>query len=75
MPTVDLTDSEHAALTGLIKRAIQQDRFPLAARLDSLRSALVKLDPAAQPRSGGSPRPTKPAAKQPTTPEGRPRAS
>jgi hypothetical protein len=37
----------------LIKRAIEEDRFPRAPRLDPLRSALVKLDPVAARRSGG----------------------
>ena len=32
MPSIDLTDAEHAALTALIRRAIEQDRFPLAPR-------------------------------------------
>jgi hypothetical protein len=30
-----------------IRRAIEEDRFPRAPRLDPLRSALAKLDPAA----------------------------
>jgi hypothetical protein len=47
MPTIDLTDEEHAAITALIKRAVEQDRFPLALRLNPLRSALAKIDPAA----------------------------
>jgi hypothetical protein len=46
-PTTDLTDEEHAAVTAAIKRAIEEDRFPRAPRLDLLRSALAKLDPAA----------------------------
>ena len=45
MPTIDLTDAEHTALVALIKRAIEDDRFPRAPRLDPLRSALAKLDP------------------------------
>jgi hypothetical protein len=56
MPTIDLTDDEHAAVTALIKRAIEQDRFPLAPRLNPLRSA-----------SGGRWRPkaTSPASRSP----------
>jgi hypothetical protein len=46
MPTIDLTDAEHAALVALIRRAIEEDRFPRSPRLDPLRSALAKLDPA-----------------------------
>jgi hypothetical protein len=57
MPTIDLTDTEHAAVTAAIKRVIEGDRFPLATRLDPLRSALAKLDPAAAAafRGGGQP--------------------
>ena len=46
MPTIDLTDAEHAAITALIRRAIEDDKFPLAPHVDTLRSAFVKLDPA-----------------------------
>jgi hypothetical protein len=28
MPTIDLTDAEHAAVTALIRRAVEEDRFP-----------------------------------------------
>jgi hypothetical protein len=45
MPTIDLTDAEHAAVTAAIRRAIEDDGIPRAPRLDSLRSALAKLDP------------------------------
>jgi hypothetical protein len=38
MPTIDLTDCEHAAVTVAIKRAIEDDRFPRARRA-STRSA------------------------------------
>jgi hypothetical protein len=47
MPTIDLTDAEHAEVTALIRRAIEEDHFPRAPRLDPLSSALAKLDPAA----------------------------
>jgi hypothetical protein len=78
MPTVDLTDAEHAEVRALIKRAIEEDHFPFSRRLDLLRSALTKLDPAA---AATLRRP--PAAKtdksapqqQPTTPKGRPHGS
>ena len=47
MPTIDLTDDELAAVTAAVRRAIETDRFPRAPRLDPLRSALAKLEPAA----------------------------
>jgi hypothetical protein len=47
MPTIDLSDAEHAAVTALIRRAVEEDRFPRALRFDPLRAALAKLDPAA----------------------------
>jgi hypothetical protein len=49
MPTIDLTDNEHAAVTAAIRRTIEEDRFPHAPRLEPLRSALAKLDPTAPP--------------------------
>jgi hypothetical protein len=49
MPTIDLTDDELAAVTAAIRRAVEDDRFPRAPRLDPLRSALTKLEPAKKP--------------------------
>jgi hypothetical protein len=46
MPSIDLTDEELAALASLVRRALEQDRFPLAARLLPLRSAFPKLEAA-----------------------------
>jgi hypothetical protein len=46
MPTIDLTDDEHAAVTAAVRRAIEEDRFPRAPRVDPLRSALAKLEAA-----------------------------
>jgi hypothetical protein len=48
MPTIDLTDDELAALTAAIRRAVEDDRFPHAPRLDPPRSALAKFDTAPQ---------------------------
>ena len=45
MPSIDLTDEEHAALT-TAARQVDTDRFPHSPRLAPLRSALAKLDPA-----------------------------
>jgi hypothetical protein len=82
MLTVDLTDNEHAAVTQAIKRAIEQDRLPRAPRLDPVRSALAKLDPAAaagattaadaQKRQARSTSPQPPKAAH-APPEGHPR--
>jgi hypothetical protein len=44
MPTIDLTDDELAAVAAAIRRAIKEDRFPLARRLDQLRSALANFE-------------------------------
>jgi hypothetical protein len=46
MPTIDLTDAEHAAVTATVRRAIEDDKFPHAPRLDPLRAALARLDAA-----------------------------
>ena len=63
MPTIDLTDEELATVTAAIRRLIEVDKFPRAPRVDRLRSALAKLDPAAA------------ALRWPLTTKGRPRAS
>jgi hypothetical protein len=57
MPTIDLSDDEFAAVTAAIRRLVGEDRFPHAPRLDLLRSALAKLEPATAPK------PTPPPAK------------
>jgi hypothetical protein len=44
MPSIELTDEEHAALAAALRRLINEDRFPHAPRLDPLRSALAKLE-------------------------------
>ena len=71
---IDLTDAEHTALAALVRRAIEQDTFPRAPRLDPLRSALAKLDPAA---AASLRRPLTPQKRQarPATPKGRRRGS
>jgi hypothetical protein len=46
MPTINLTDEELAAVTAAIRRAIEDDRFPHAARLDPLHAALGKFEAA-----------------------------
>ena len=49
MPTINLTADELAAVTAAIRRAIEDDRFPHAPRLDPLRAALGKLAAASEP--------------------------
>jgi hypothetical protein len=50
MPTIDLTDNEYAAVTA-VRRAIEDDRFPRAPRLDPLRAALARLEAATAPKA------------------------
>jgi hypothetical protein len=49
MPTINLTDDELAAVRAAIRRAIEDDRFPHAPRLDPLRAALGKFEAAPEP--------------------------
>jgi transcriptional regulator with XRE-family HTH domain len=46
MPSINFTDAERAALIAAVRRVIDADRYPRAPRLEPLRSALAKLDPA-----------------------------
>ena len=46
VPTINLTADELAAVTAAIRRAIEDDRFPYAPRLDPLRAALGKFEAA-----------------------------
>jgi hypothetical protein len=68
MPTVDLTDEEYAAVTAAVRRTIDEDRYPLSPRLNPLKSALEKLDPASASKPK-EPRPPLPEA--PTRSRGR----
>ena len=61
MPTIDLTDDEFAALTAAVRRMIDEDKFPRALRVEPLRAALAKLDPALVPKPT-PPRPPLPEA-------------
>jgi hypothetical protein len=65
MPTINLPDDELAAVTAAIRRAIEDDKFPHAPRLDPLRAALGKFEAAGEPDN--------PSAQY--APEGIPRAS
>jgi hypothetical protein len=46
VPTIDLPADELAAVIAAIRRAIEDDKFPHAPRLDPLRAALARLDAA-----------------------------
>lgn len=59
MPTINLTD-ELAAVTAAMRRTIEDDKFPRAPRLDPLRSALAKLDPATAAKLQPHPKATPP---------------
>ena len=48
-PTINLADDKLAAVTAAIRRAIEDDRFPHAPRLDPLRAALGKFETAREP--------------------------
>ena len=56
MPTIALNDAEHAAVAAAIRSAIETDRFPRAPRLDPLRSALAKFEPATAPKPSSLPK-------------------
>ena len=49
MPTIDLPDDELAAVAAAIRRAIEDDKYPYAPRLDSLKAALARLEAASEP--------------------------
>jgi hypothetical protein len=70
VPTITLPDDELAAVTAAIRRAIEDDKFPHAPRLDPLRAALAGLqaasaadsDKSESALSGGAPHPKAPPA-------------
>ena len=49
MPPIDLPADELAAVAAAIRRAIEDDKFPHAPRLDPLRAALARFDAASEP--------------------------
>jgi|SRR5215472_8251119 len=44
--TLNFSDEERAAVTGLVRRTLDEDEFPFSDRRRPLTSALAKLDPA-----------------------------
>jgi hypothetical protein len=49
VPTINLTDDELAAVAATVQRAVEDDKFPHAPRLDPLRAALGKLQAESPP--------------------------
>jgi hypothetical protein len=60
---LDLSDDEAAALAQLLRRTIDEDRYPRAPRLTPLKTILAKLEPPL-PRPG-EPLPPLPAGAAP----------
>jgi hypothetical protein len=42
---LDLSDQETDALAGLLRRTIDDDRYPLSPRVQTLKSILAKIQP------------------------------
>jgi hypothetical protein len=59
---LDLSDEETLALLNLLTRTIENDRYPLSPRVQTLRGILAKFGPMA---------PTPPPPARPPTPEER----
>jgi transcriptional regulator with XRE-family HTH domain len=51
MPSINFTDAERVVLIAAVRRVIDADGYPRAPRLEPLRSALAKLDPASVPKA------------------------
>jgi hypothetical protein len=51
VPIIDLPDDELAAVTAAVRRAIEDDKYPHAPRLDPLRAALARLQAASPAKS------------------------
>jgi len=75
VPTIDLPDDELAAVAAAIRRAIEDDKFPQAPRLDPLRAALARLEAAAQPSKSGNLHDLKPKAPAPAKADKRARSA
>ena len=67
VPTVDLTDKEHAALVAYVLDKLREEKFPHALRLSPVRSALTKLNATSAPQ----PRPPLPETSMRSSRSGR----
>jgi hypothetical protein len=54
MPNIEFSDEEHAAVAATVRRAINEDKYPLSSRLAPLKAALAKLDPRSAPQPGST---------------------
>jgi hypothetical protein len=59
VPTIDLTNEEHAALVAYVLDRLREEKFPHAPRLNPVRSALATLNAASA---------TKPIVERPPLP-------
>ena len=50
MPTIDLTDEQLETVIRILRRVIDEDRYPLSDRVRTWKDALAALDPAAVPQ-------------------------
>ena len=50
MPNIDLPDDEYAAVLAAVRKALDEDKYPMSPRLAPLKAALAKLDPVAAPK-------------------------
>jgi hypothetical protein len=60
VPTIELTDEEHAVLVAYVLDKLREEKFPHAPRLSPVRSALAKRNAASA---------AKPAVERPPPPE------
>ena len=63
MPTIDLTDEEHAAVMAAIRRAVEADKFPRALRPVALGPGKASIRPRRQSDSRHRKRRRQPQAK------------
>jgi len=50
VPTIDLTDEQLETVIRILRRAIDEDRYPLSDRVRTWKDALAALDPSSVPK-------------------------